>query len=213
MRIFVFSFLNKRAYIVFFADLETQQLLVRLFFPTFTTMKRRKKALYFLLLIIIIGLVIPQHFSVPVKGATANSYNAKSFWYYPWGKSGTHKGIDIFAKEGTTVTAATSGITLYTGTISMGGNIIIMLGPKWRLHYYAHLKDISVHSLSWAGRGKAIATVGATGNAAGKPPHLHYSIATLIPYVWRIDSDYQGWKKMFYLDPTVYVKEAASSSR
>lgn len=169
-------------------------------------MKPKFKKRYILLFIIIAGLLLPQHYSVPVQGATVNSYNPQSFWYYPWGKSGTHKGIDIFAKKGTPVVAATSGLVLYTGHISLGGNVIVVLGPKWRLHYYAHLQDTHVHTLSWASRGTPIATVGDSGNAAGKPPHLHYSMATLIPYPWRIDGSHQGWKKMFYLDPTGYME-------
>ncbi|MFP9115659.1 M23 family metallopeptidase [Flavobacterium sp. RHBU_3] len=170
-------------------------------------MKTKIKKRYILAAIILIGLLIPQKYSIPVAGATKNSYNPKSFWYYPWGKSVTHKGIDIFAKEGTDVNAATSGLVLYTGTLGMGGNVVVLLGPKWRLHYYAHLKDVHTHTLGWASRGEAIATVGSTGNAAGKPPHLHYSMVTLIPYPWRIDRDRQGLMKMFYLDPTGYIEE------
>ena len=50
-----------------------------------------------------------------------------------------------------------------------------------------------------------IGKVGNTGNTAGKPTHLHYSIETLFPYVWLYDSkSIEGWKKMFYLNP---VKE------
>jgi hypothetical protein len=47
--------------------------------------------------------------------------------------------------------------------------------------------------------------VGDSGNAKGKPTHLHYSIVTLVPHPWRIDGSPQGWKKMFYLDPTRYL--------
>lgn len=46
-----------------------------------------------------------------------------------------------------------------------------------------------------------IGTVGTTGNAAGKPPHIQDSIMTAIPYVWQIDSDYHDWLKMLYLNP------------
>jgi murein DD-endopeptidase MepM/ murein hydrolase activator NlpD len=78
---------------------------------------------------------------MPVEGATKSDYNKDTFWFYPWGKSVTHKGVDIFAKEGTNVKSSTWGIVLYSGKIEVGGNVVLILGPKWRLHYYAHLKD------------------------------------------------------------------------
>ncbi len=143
---------------------------------------------------------------MPVVGLGKGSYNAQSFWAYPWGKSVTHKGVDIFAPRGTPVQAATSGIVLYAGTIKLGGKVVFVLGPKWRLHYYAHLNTIQAKSLSWVSGGDGIGTVGDSGNAAGKPPHLHYAIQTAIPYPWRIDLDRQGWKKMFYLNPIEYFE-------
>ena len=42
------------------------------------------------------GLLIPERAVIPVEGATPRDWNAKSFWYEPWGISGVHKGIDIF---------------------------------------------------------------------------------------------------------------------
>ncbi|MBA3970666.1 MAG: M23 family metallopeptidase [Bacteroidetes bacterium] len=164
-------------------------------------MTRKRKIFLLLFSIFLIGLILPENMSIPVSGATKNSWNKNTFWYYPWGKSGTHKGIDIFAKEGTDVISATSGIVLYKGNISMGGNILVLLGPKWRIHYYAHLKRSDIHFFDLVSRGEKIAEVGTTGNAKGKPPHLHYSFLTLIPYPWRIDGDHQGWKKMLYLNP------------
>jgi murein DD-endopeptidase MepM/ murein hydrolase activator NlpD len=159
-----------------------------------------------LFLILLIGLLLPQTFINPVKGADNRSYNSESFWYYPWGKSGTHKGVDIFAKEGTAVGSATGGWVIYTGELKMGGNVVLILGPKWRLHYYAHLQRIDANIFSWTHQGGQIGTVGTTGNAKGKPAHLHYSIVTLIPYPWRIDTAPQGWKKMFYLNPIEFLK-------
>ena len=152
-----------------------------------------------------IGFSIPQKFIIPVERATFKSYNQQSFWYYPWGKSVTHKGVDIFAEEGTTLLTATSGVVLYAGTLELGGNVVLILGPKWRLHYYAHLHETKTTSFSFLKAGDTIGTVGSSGNAKGKTPHLHYSISTLIPYVWRIDNDRQGWKKMYYLNPIVYL--------
>lgn len=169
-------------------------------------LKILKKIGLVILFITVVGLLIPQKFSMPVKKATNTDYNQNSFWYYPWGKSVTHKGVDIFAKEGTELQSSTSGLVLYTGQIDMGGNIVLILGPKWRLHYYAHLKDINTSKFSWVNRNELIGTVGTSGNAAGKQPHVHYSIVTTIPYIWRIDSDRQGWKKIFFLNPIDYLE-------
>ncbi|RLK00157.1 M23 family metallopeptidase [Tenacibaculum ascidiaceicola] len=166
-----------------------------------------KKKLLILLIILLTGFLIPQNFKKPVNGATKSDYNPKSFWYYPWGKSVTHKGVDIFAKKNTKITSSTYGLVLFSGKISMGGNIVVILGPKWRLHYYAHLEEVKTTSLTFVNNNSVIGTVGTSGNAAGKAPHLHYSIFTLIPYVWKIDSDKQGWKKMFYLNPIDYLED------
>jgi peptidoglycan LD-endopeptidase LytH len=158
-----------------------------------------------IVIILLIGFIIPQKFKNPVVGASPKDYNIKSFWYYPWGKSGTHKGVDIFAKEGTDVVSSTGGLVLFTGEIALGGKVVLILGPKWRLHYYAHLQKINTRTLAWTSQSENIGTVGTTGNAKGKQPHLHYSIITPIPYVWRVDRDVQGWKKMFYLNPLNYL--------
>lgn len=161
------------------------------------------------LAVLAVGLLMPQRFAMPVSGAGRTDYNPASFWYFPWGRSVTHKGVDIFAKAGTPVVAATPGFVLYAGKLGLGGNVLLVLGPKWRLHYYAHLQDTNTSAWAWVKKGAQIGTVGTTGNATGKPPHLHYAIATLIPYPWRKDSSPQGWKKMFYLDPTPLLDKAA----
>lgn len=158
--------------------------------------------------ILVLGFLIPERFVNPVKCAPKQSYNQQSFWAYPWGTSVTHKGVDIFAKEGTDVVSSTGGIILYTGEIKKGGNIVLILGPKWRLHYYAHLKEIKTSTFAWTNRKEVIGTVGTTGNAKGKAPHLHYSIGSIIPLPWRKDDSIQGWKKMFYLNPIDLLNKA-----
>jgi len=164
-------------------------------------------AMAFVMAVIIFGLLVPQNLKMPVQGATKNSYNPDSFWYYPWGKSGTHKGIDIFAKEGTSVHSSTKGIVVFAGTVGMGGNVVVVLGPKWRMHYYAHLQTVSVSEFLIVDTDVMIGRVGTSGNAKGKPAHLHYVIATLIPYPWRIDCEKLGVKKAFYLNPVDYFEE------
>ena len=169
-------------------------------------MTKKSKIGLFVIALTIVGFIAPQRFSMPVESATASDYNKKSFWYYPWGKSVTHKGVDIFAKEGTNVRASTAGLVIFHGYLKMGGNVVAVLGPKWRLHYYAHLKEIKTSRFAWVSKGKIIGTVGKTGNAAKSPPHLHYSIVTPVPYFWRMDNDRQGWKKAFYLNPIDYLE-------
>ena len=169
-------------------------------------MTKRKKIIFVLLIIVLSGLIVPQDLTMPVNGATKADYNSKSFWYFPWGKSITHKGVDIFASKGVKISSATCGFVLSTGKVSRGGKFVLVLGPKWRLHYYAHLDKIKTAQYSFVTKKSLIGTVGSTGNAVGKSPHLHYSILTLIPYVWLIDSDKHGWKKMFYLNPITYLE-------
>jgi peptidoglycan LD-endopeptidase LytH len=155
-----------------------------------------------LLLIVVIGLLLPQgRVRMPVEGATSADYHPESFWFTPWGKSGVHKGVDIFAARGTPVHPATPGIVIQAGTNPMGGNVVSVLGPKWRVHYYAHLDTLLTHVGAWVSYGTPIGSVGTSGNAVGKQPHLHYSIVTAIPYPWLWSSAAQGWKRMFYLNP------------
>ena len=84
------------------------------------------------------------------------------------------------------------------------GNVVILLGSKWRIHYYAHLKEIKLYPFLFVKSGTLVGSVGTTGNAKGKPPHLHYAIVTIVPYLWRIDLQKEGWKKIFYLNPIDY---------
>jgi len=154
-----------------------------------------------LLLLLAGGLCLPEQLVVPVKGATRSDWNAKSFWFSPWGKSGVHKGIDIFAKEGTPVIASSSGLVLQAGVTPGGGNVISVLGPKWRIHYYAHLKNIKAKNWEFISQGTEIGTVGTTGNAVGKQPHLHYAIISQIPYVWLFRAEKYGIDRMFFLNP------------
>ncbi len=160
------------------------------------------------LLLLAIGFLVPERLLIPVRGASTSDWNKDTFWYEPWGASGVHKGIDIFAVKGEDVIAATSGLVLYVGSNDLGGNIVVTLGPKWRLHYYAHMASSAVSAGEFVSRGETIGSVGDSGNAAGKQPHLHYVILTAIPYPWLADTSTQGWGKMLYLDPNKKLRAA-----
>lgn len=153
-------------------------------------------------IILLAGYLLPENAVIPVKGATPQDWNHETFWFEPWGKSGVHKGIDIFSPLGSPVIASTYGIVIYTGRLVLGGNVVLVLGPKWRLHYYAHLQRVDTSTGALVGASQPIGSVGNSGNARGKPSHLHYALLTIVPYLWRWDNSPQGWKKIFFLNPT-----------
>ena len=104
------------------------------------------------------------------------------------------------------VTVIPLNVTLEDGSILRDG---IDMTPT---EYYAHLASSRVQSGQWVARGSEIGTVGDSGNARGKPLHLHYSIVTLLPHLWRWDDSRQGWKKIFYLNPDPLLQPAGSDT-
>jgi murein DD-endopeptidase MepM/ murein hydrolase activator NlpD len=155
-----------------------------------------------ILMLLLAGYLMPESMTIPVLGASSQDWNHDTFWHEPWGKSGVHKGIDIFSSKGTPVVTATNGVVVFKGYLKLGGNVVVVLGPKWRIHYYAHLDTIGTHIGDIVGMSERLGTVGNTGNAQGKPAHLHYSILSLFPYPWRWDGATQGWLKMVFLNPS-----------
>ena len=158
------------------------------------------------LLIILIVFILPSHLIIPVRNATRDDWNHQSFWYYPWGDSGVHKGIDIFAPGGTDVLAPVSGIVLSTSESNNGGRTISLLGPKWRVYYFAHLDTCLVSAGNFVTQNSVIAKVGNSGNAINKPPHLHFSIFSILPHFWEYNhTSINSYQKVFYLDPDSYL--------
>ncbi|OZG73550.1 hypothetical protein BTA51_11135 [Hahella sp. CCB-MM4] len=170
-------------------------------------MKTLKVIALIVLGVLMIGFMLPERISMPVSGASQSDWNSDTFWYEPWGKSIVHKGIDIFGTKGTPVVSAVDGLVIYAGNIKMGGNVVVILGPKWRFHYFAHLQSVETSTLTPLKTGSLIGILGDSGNAKGKPPHLHYSIVRMIPAPWAIDSATQGYKKAFYIDPGAFLTD------
>ncbi|MEE9352264.1 MAG: M23 family metallopeptidase, partial [Thiotrichaceae bacterium] len=103
--------------------------------------KRLKIWLILLSTVYSLGFIPQEQHLNPVVGASESSWNPLSFWYYPWGRSGTHKGIDIFAQEGTPVVSSTDGLVLYSGSYGIGGQVVYILSANWHFHYYAHMQQ------------------------------------------------------------------------
>ena len=142
----------------------------------------------------------------PIEKKNIDKIDPESFWYFPWGDEGVHKGIDIFAKSNTVIVSPINGFVYSKGYGTISGNYVYILGAKWRKYYFAHLDTALARSNSFISKGSVIGKVGNTGNALGKPAHLHFSIETIFPYPWLYDiNTFEGEKKMFYLDPNKYV--------
>lgn len=139
---------------------------------------------------------------IPVEDATSADWNHDTFWHHPWGASGVHRGIDIFAESGTPVIAPLFGRVTATGRNRLGGNFVQMIDSRLRYHYFSHLQSVDADKGEFVFPGEKIGTVGNTGNARNRPAHVHYEVRTIIPYLWRLDPFApQGWRKIYYLNP------------
>lgn len=149
--------------------------------------RRLKIALVVVVVLFGIVMLLPTKIQNPVEGCGRESFHPQSFWH-PWGDH-RHRGIDIFAKKGTAVHPAIGGIVVVTAhNYGKGGNCVLVFSSGFRFHYYAHLSEIDTRMGAIVTQKSVIGKVGNTGNAAGKPSHLHYSIATIIPQGdWRWD--------------------------
>lgn len=142
--------------------------------------------------------------AIPVSGASAADWHPETFWYEPWGTSVVHRGIDIFARNGAEVVAPAGMLILMTGDNPKSGLYAVGIDRALRLHFFAHMMKSDAQDFEWVPRGGPVGAVGDTGNARGKPPHLHYGLASVIPRPWNITNETLGHLRAFYLDPAKY---------
>ena len=92
--------------------------------------------------------------------------------------TGWHHGNDIFAPLGAPLLAVTEGTLFLVGWNDVGGNRLWLRDNQGNEFYYAHLAAFS--PLAFEGSrvkaGDVIGFVGASGDAVGTPPHLHFEI-------------------------------------
>ena len=99
-----------------------------------------------------------------------------------------HKGIDIVARYGSNVKAATGGIITYSGQMGSYGNLVVIDHQNGFETRYAHNSRLKVKKGEIVRQGQTIALVGNTGRSNGT--HLHFEI----------------WKNGEAIDPAHYIK-------
>lgn len=104
---------------------------------------------------------------------------------YEQGRAGhTHEAIDIAAPVGTPVVAVDNGRIAKLFTSKPGGLTVYQFDSDGRLaYYYAHLDAYApgLQEGMEVRRGMPLGTVGSTGNADPKAPHLHFAVFRLGP--------------------------------
>jgi len=118
---------------------------------------------------------LPVVLPVPVQGVWPAQL--KDTWGALRSEGRHHEGIDIFARRWTPVLSTTSGLIYKVGLNRLGGKIVMVLGPRFTFHYYAHLEGYGeIHPGQRVSQGDVLGYVGDSGNAKGTPTHLHYGI-------------------------------------
>jgi murein DD-endopeptidase MepM/ murein hydrolase activator NlpD len=89
-----------------------------------------------------------------------------------------HHGTDIFASQGTPLVAVADGTLFNVGWNDVGGNRLWLRDGAGNEFYYAHLSNFSQLAREGASvrAGEILGFVGATGDAVGTSPHLHFEI-------------------------------------
>ncbi|MHB1133609.1 MAG: M23 family metallopeptidase [Chloroflexota bacterium] len=115
-------------------------------------------------------------FSLPLAWPTRGDMTTLFWEEGPYWIGGHHQGIDLAAKEGTAVRAASAGIVLAANPKSSRGyGTHIVLDHGYGVQtLYAHLSAMAVEPGQRVARGEPIGAVGNTGYSFGA--HLHFEV-------------------------------------
>ncbi|MEN8041038.1 MAG: M23 family metallopeptidase [Actinomycetota bacterium] len=101
----------------------------------------------------------------------------------------THRGVDLYAYEGTPVVSPVTGLVLAADRGTSAGWSVRVEDATGRVHVLMHLQGAPlVFEGERVRSGQIVGAVGRTGNASGGGPHIHYEIRdgedTIDPMPW-----------------------------
>ena len=133
-------------------------------------------------------------FTVPVPLELSNcwtslfgnrrSYNGSEYKYF-------HSGLDFCGRVGTELYAAATGKVVYTGSLIVRGNVVV-IDHGWGVYTaYDHLSETIVQPGDLVQPGQVVGLGGDTGRTTG--PHLHWEV-----WVGGVQVDPADWLENSY---------------
>lgn len=111
-------------------------------------------------------------FCSPLLGTVTSGMGWR--WHPTGGFRGKHTGIDIAAREGSSITAAATGTVVRTGYGEHIGKFVIIKHENSYTTIYGHCSKILTKPGKTVKKGQIIAKSGHTGRTTG--PHVHFEI-------------------------------------
>jgi len=109
----------------------------------------------------------------PIRGEVITNYRNGSDPY----AAGRHRGIDIAAKVGQRVGAATAGTVRFAGVAGSSGLTVSIRTADGRYDTsYLHLSSAAVHKGERVNSGDAVGAVGTSGRRSATAPHVHFGV-------------------------------------
>ena len=110
--------------------------------------------------------------NIPVVGQISSEFGVRRFINDQ--PKNRHSGIDIYAKEGTVITAPLAGEAIIASNFFYKGNAIYINHGAGLVSSYSHLSEINIAKGDLVEQGDVIGFVGQTGRVTG--PHLHWEV-------------------------------------
>lgn len=109
---------------------------------------------------------------IPVRGWITSNFGYRLDPFT--GRRAFHKGMDVAAREGTSIVSPAEGVVSFAGPYGSYGNTVMVFHGYGVSSLYAHTEDVLVRVGQKVKRGDILATVGTTGRSTSA--HLHYEI-------------------------------------